>query len=240
MKRMADKTPTPHIGAKLGDIAETVIMAGDPLRVKFMADNFLDNPVQFNNVRGMLGFTGFYKGKRVSVMGHGMGMPSIGIYTYELYNFYGVKTIIRVGSAGSIQHDLHVGDLVIAMGACTNSNYACQYELPGSFAPIADFSLVREAVETCERLGYRYKVGNVFSSDVFYHENAHNDKWINMGVLAVEMEIAGLYMNAARSGNRALGICTISDHILTGEETTAEERQTTFTHMMDVAFSLID
>ena len=240
MKRMADKTPTPHIGAKLGDIAETVIMAGDPLRVKFMADNFLDNPVQFNNVRGMLGFTGFYKGKRVSVMGHGMGMPSIGIYTYELYNFYGVKTIIRVGSAGSIQHDLHVGDLVIAMGACTNSNYACQYELPGSFAPIADFSLVREAVETCERLGYRYKVGNVFSSDVFYHENAHNDKWINLGVLAVEMEIAGLYMNAARSGNRALGICTISDHILTGEETTAEERQTTFTHMMDVAFSLID
>ena len=237
---MADKTPTPHIGAKLGDIAETVIMAGDPLRVKFMADNFLDNPVQFNNVRGMLGFTGFYKGKRVSVMGHGMGMPSIGIYTYELYNFYGVKTIIRVGSAGSIQHDLHVGDLVIAMGACTNSNYACQYELPGSFAPIADFSLVREAVETCERLGYRYKVGNVFSSDVFYHENAHNDKWINLGVLAVEMEIAGLYMNAARSGNRALGICTISDHILTGEETTAEERQTTFTHMMDVAFSLID
>ena len=237
---MADKTPTPHIGAKLGDIAETVIMAGDPLRVKFMADNFLDNPVQFNNVRGMLGFTGFYKGKRVSVMGHGMGMPSIGIYTYELYNFYGVKTIIRVGSGGSIQHDLHVGDLVIAMGACTNSNYACQYELPGSFAPIADFSLVREAVETCERLGYRYKVGNVFSSDVFYHENAHNDKWINMGVLAVEMEIAGLYMNAARSGNRALGICTISDHILTGEETTAEERQTTFTHMMDVAFSLID
>ena len=237
---MADKTPTPHIGAKLGDIAETVIMAGDPLRVKFMADNFLDNPVQFNNVRGMLGFTGFYKGKRVSVMGHGMGMPSIGIYTYELYNFYGVKTIIRVGSAGSIQHDLHVGDLVIAMGACTNSNYAFQYELPGSFAPIADFSLVREAVETCERLGYRYKVGNVFSSDVFYHENAHNDKWINMGVLAVEMEIAGLYMNAARSGNRALGICTISDNILTGEETTAEERQTTFTHMMDVAFSLID
>ena len=237
---MVDKTPTPHIGAKLGDIAETVIMAGDPLRVKFMAETFLDDPVQFNNVRGMLGFTGSYKGKRVSVMGHGMGMPSIGIYTYELYTFYGVKTIIRVGSAGSIQHDLHVGDLVVAMGACTNSNYGCQYELPGSFAPIADFSLVRGAVETCERLGYRYKVGNVFSSDTFYSENAHNDKWINMGVLAVEMEIAALYMNAARSGNRALGICTISDHILTGEVTTAEERQTTFTHMMEVAFSLID
>ena len=240
MKHMVDKTPTPHIGAKLGDIAETVIMAGDPLRVKFMAETFLDNPVQFNNVRGMLGYTGTYKGKRVSVMGHGMGMPSIGIYTYELYNFYGVKTIIRVGSAGSIQHDLHVGDLVVAMGVCTNSNYAHQFELPGSFAPIADFSLVRGAVETCERLGYRYKVGNVFSSDVFYSENPHNDKWINMGVLAVEMEIAALYMNAARSGNRALGICTISDHILTGEVTTAEERQTTFTHMMDVAFSLID
>ena len=237
---MVDKTPTPHIGAKLGDIAETVIMAGDTLRVKFMAETFLDNPVQFNNVRGMLGYTGTYKGKRVSVMGHGMGMPSIGIYTYELYNFYGVKTIIRVGSAGSIQHDLHVGDLVVAMGVCTNSNYAHQFELPGSFAPIADFSLVRGEVETCERLGYRYKVGNVFSSDVFYSENPHNDKWINMGVLAVEMEIAALYMNAARSGNRALGICTISDHILTGEVTTAEERQTTFTHMMDVAFSLID
>ena len=237
---MVDKTPTPHIGAKLGDIAETVIMAGDPLRVKFMAENFLDNPVQFNNVRGMLGFTGSYKGKRVSVMGHGMGMPSIGIYTYELYTFYGVKTIIRVGSAGSIQHDLHVGDLVVAMGACTNSNYASQYELPGTFAPIADFSLVRKAVETCECLGYHYKVGNVFSSDIFYHENAHNEKWINMGILAVEMEIAALYMNAARSGNRALGICTISDHILTGEVTTAEERQTTFTYMMDVAFSLID
>ena len=237
---MADNTPTPHIGAKLGDIAETVIMAGDPLRVKFMAENFLDNPVQFNNVRGMLGFTGSYKGKRVSVMGHGMGMPSIGIYTYELYNFYGVKTIIRVGSAGSIQYDLHVGDILVAMGACTNSNYACQYELPGTFAPIADFALVRGAVETCERLGYRYKVGNVFSTDTFYSENAHHDKWINMGVLAVEMEIAALYMNAARSGNRALGICTISDHVLTGEETTAEERQTTFTHMMEVAFSLID
>ena len=232
-------TPTAHIGAKYGEIAETVIMAGDPRRVKFMAEKFLDNPVLFNNVRGMLGFTGTYKGKRVSVMGHGMGMPSIGIYTYELYNFYGVKTIIRVGSAGSIQTDLHVGDLVIAAGACTNSTYANQYELPGTFAPIADFELLRHAADTCDKMGYKYKVGNVFSSDVFYSENAHNDKWINMGVLAVEMEIAGLYMNAARSGNRALGICTISDHIITGEVTTAEERQTTFTKMMDVAFSLI-
>ena len=231
--------PTPHIGAQLGEIAETVIMAGDPLRAKFMAEKFLENPVEFNHVRGMLGFTGTHKGKRVSVMGHGMGMPSIGIYTYELYNFYGVKTIIRVGSAGSINMDLHVGDIAIAMGACTNSNYVNQYGLPGTFAPIADFALVRAAAEACERFGYNYMVGNVLSSDVFYDENPENEKWIKMGVLAKEMEIAALYMNAARSGNRALGICTISDHILTGEATTAEERQTTFTHMMDVAFSLI-
>jgi purine-nucleoside phosphorylase len=234
-----NNTPTPHIGAKFGDIAETVIMAGDPLRVKFMAETFLENAVEFNHVRGMLGFTGTYKGKRVSVMGHGMGGPSIGIYSYELFNFYDVKTIIRVGSAGSIQEDLHLGDLVVAMGACTNSNYAAQYELPGTFAPIADFGLARRAVEACEKLGYRYKVGNLFTSDTFYTENPHNDKWINMGVLAVEMEIAILYMNAARAGKRALGICTISDHIITGEVTTAEERQTTFTKMMDVAFSLI-
>ena len=219
------KTPTPHIGAQYGEIAETVIMAGDPLRVKLMAEKYLDNAVCFNQVRGMLGFTGTYKGKRVSVMGHGMGMASIGIYTYELYNFYDVKTIIRVGSAGSINNDLHIGDLAIAMGACTNSNYAAQYELPGDFAPIGDFDLIRKAVESCEKFGYHYKVGNVLSSSMFYHENPHTDKW--------------LYMNAARSGKRALGICTISDHILTGEETTAEERQNNFTHMMDVAFSLV-
>ena len=157
-------TPTPHIGAKFGDIAETVIMAGDPLRVKFMAETFLDDAVQFNNVRGMLGFTGTYKGKRVSLMGHGMGGPSIGIYTYELFNFYGVKQIIRVGSAGSLNMDLHVGDLVIAQGACTDSNYALQYGLAGTFAPIADFGLLRRAVEACDRLGYRYMVGNVMTS----------------------------------------------------------------------------
>ena len=232
-------TPTPHIGAQYGDIAETVIMAGDPLRVKLMAEKFLDNPICFNEVRGMLGYTGTYKGKRVSVMGHGMGMASIGIYTYELYNFYGVKTIIRVGSAGSINEDLHVGDLCIAMGACTNSNYGDQFELPGTYSPIADFELLRGAADACERMGYHYKVGNVLSSDTFYSENAHNDKWMNMGVLAIEMEATALYMNAARARKRALVILTISDHILTGEATTAEERQTTFTHMMDVAFSLI-
>ncbi|MBR0117340.1 MAG: purine-nucleoside phosphorylase [Prevotella sp.] len=233
------KTPTPHIGAQYGDIAETVIMAGDPLRVKLMAETFLEEPKLFNQVRGMLGYTGTYKGKRVSVMGHGMGIPSISIYTYELYNFYGVKQIIRVGSAGSIHPDLNIGDLAIAMGACTDSNYAAQYELPGTFAPIADFDLLRGAVDECERRGFHYRVGNVMSADVFYSENAHNDKWINMGVLAVEMEIAALYMNAARSGNRALGICTISDNIITGEALSAEERQNTFTNMMKVAFSLV-
>ena len=233
------KTPTPHIGAKYGEIAETVIMAGDPLRAKFMADNFLENPVQFNNIRSMLGFTGTHKGKRVSVMGHGMGMPSIGIYTYELYNFFGVKTIMRVGSAGSLREDLKLGDLVLAMGACTDSSYGMQFETPGTYAPIADFELLRGAADACDRFGYKYMVGNVMSSDIFYHDNAHNDKWINMGVLAVEMEAAALYMNAARSGNRALTICTISDSIVTGEQTTAEQRQTSFTHMMEVAFSLI-
>ena len=234
-----ENTPTPHIGAKFGDIAETVIMAGDPLRVKFMAENYLENPVLFNNVRGMLGYTGNYKGQRISIMGHGMGMPSMGIYSYELFHFYGVKTVIRIGSAGSLNLDLHVGDLLIAMGACTDSNYAAQFELPGTYAPLADFALLRKAADTCDALGYRYKVGNIITSDTFYSENPHDDKWINMGVLAKEMEVAALYMNAARAGGRAVAVLTISDHILTGEVTTAEELQTTFTKMMDVAFSLI-
>ena len=232
-------TPTPHIGAQYGEIAETVLMAGDPLRAKFIADNYIENPVQFNDVRGMLGFTGTYNGKRVSVMGHGMGIPSIGIYSYELFNFYGVKTIIRVGSAGAYHPDLHIGDLVIAQGACTDSNYGAQYELPGTFAPIGNFDLLRAAANACEARGINYKVGNILSSDVFYSDNPHADRWMKMGVLAVEMEASALYMNAARSGNRALAICTISDHILTGEVTTAEERRTTFTHMMEVALSII-
>jgi purine-nucleoside phosphorylase len=214
-------------------------MAGDPLRAKFMAESFLENPVQFNGIRGMLGFTGTYEGKRVSVMGHGMGMPSIGIYTYELFNFYDVETIIRIGSAGSYSRDLHVGDLIIAMGACTDSNYGKQFGLPGYFAPIADFKLLRGAAEACDRLGIRYKVGNVVSSDVFYADNPQADKWMKMGVLAVEMEAAALYMNAARAGKRALTICTISDHVLLGEATSPEEREKTFTNMMKVALSLV-
>ncbi|MBQ9892790.1 MAG: purine-nucleoside phosphorylase [Bacteroidales bacterium] len=231
--------PTPHINAKLGEIAETVIMAGDPLRAKFMAETFLENPVQFNSVRGMLGYTGTYNGKRVSVMGHGMGIPSIGIYTYELFNFYGVKTIIRVGSAGAYTTDLHLGDLIIAMGACTDSNYGSQFGLPGTFAPIADYDLLRGAADTCGKLGLNYKVGNVLSSDVFYGDTPTSDKWMKMGVLGVEMEAAALYMNAARAGKRALVICTVSDHIVTGEVTTSEQRRTTFTNMMKVALSLV-
>ena len=214
-------------------------MAGDPLRVKFMADTFLDDVVQFNDVRGMLGYTGTYKGKRVSVMGHGMGIPSIGIYTYELFNFYGVKTIIRIGSAGAYHKDLELGDLILAMGACTDSNYGAQYELPGTFAPIADFGLLRQAVESCEEHGFKYMVGNVMSADVFYSDHPQADKWIKMGVLGVEMEASALYMNAARAGKRALVICTVSDHVITGAVTTSEQRRTTFTNMMEVALSLI-
>jgi purine-nucleoside phosphorylase len=237
---MAEKTPTPHIEAKYGEIAETVIMSGDPLRAKFMAEHFLENPVQFNNVRGMLGFTGSYKGKRVSVMGHGMGIPSMAIYSYELFNFYGVKNIIRVGSAGSMNADLHIGDLMMAQGACTNSNYASQFLLSGMYAPIADFGLLRAAVEKAEELGYRYKVGNIYSSDIFYDENSGaTAQWQKMGVMAVEMESAALYMNAARYGGHALCICTISDSLVTGEVTTAKQRQNSFTQMMDVAFGII-
>ncbi|MBR1426664.1 MAG: purine-nucleoside phosphorylase [Paludibacteraceae bacterium] len=236
---MENQTPTPHIGAKYGEIAKTMIMAGDPLRAKLMAERYLDNPVQVNNVRGMLAFTGTHNGKPVTVMGHGMGIPSIGIYTYELFNFYDVDTIIRVGSCGARQTYVHLGDLVIAQGSCTDSNYAAQYDLPGHYAPIADFDLCRRAVEACERLGYAYHVGNVFSADIFYCEDPRKANWTKMGVLADEMEAPSLYMNAARAGKKALVICTVSDHILTGEATTAEERQNTFTKMMDVAFSLI-
>lgn len=234
------KVPTPHIEAREGEIADRVIMAGDPLRAKFMAERFLENPVQYNAVRGMLGFTGTYKGKRVSVQGHGMGMPSIGIYSYELFNFYGVKRIIRTGSAGSINAGVKMGDVVIGMGSCTDSNYASQYGLPGTFAPIADFGLVRAAVEKAEELGVRYKVGNILASDFFYGDDADSWKqWQKMGVLAVEMEAAALYMNAARCGGEALCICTISDSLVTGEACSAEERQTSFTNMMDIAFGII-
>ncbi|MBR5206712.1 MAG: purine-nucleoside phosphorylase [Alistipes sp.] len=237
---MAGKVPTPHIGAQLGEIADRVIMAGDPLRAKFMAENFLENPVQYNSVRGMLGYTGTYKGKRVSVQGHGMGIPSIGIYTYELFNFYDVKRIIRCGSAGAYHPDLKLGDVVFAMGSCTDSNYAQQFALPGTFAPIADFEMLRSAAAKAEELGIEYRVGNVMASDVFYGDNAEEwKKWQKMGVLAVEMEAAALYMNAARAGRSALCICTISDSLVHGTACSAEERQTSFTNMMKIAFDII-
>lgn len=234
-----ENCPTPHIGAQYGEIAKTVIMAGDPLRAKLMAERYLENPKLVNNVRGMLGFTGMYKGKEISVMGHGMGIPSIAIYTYELFNFYDVDTIIRVGSCGSRQMYVNLGDLVIAQGACTDSNYAAQFNLNGTYAPIADFDLCRRAVDACEKFGYTYHVGNVFSADSFYCEDERKTNWTKMGVLADEMEAPALYMNAARARKHALCICTVSDHILTGEATTAEERQNTFTKMMDVAFALV-
>ncbi len=235
-------TPTPHISAAPGDFGKTVLMPGDPLRAKFIAETFLENPVLVNNVRGVQGHTGYYKGVKVSVMASGMGMPAIGIYSHELYNAYGVENIIRVGSAGSIQEHIKLYDLVIAQGACTDSNFAQQFHFPGTFAPIADFTLLSAAVEAAKNSGATYHVGNINSSDVFYGDHAevpmgldtlYNQK--KMGVMALEMEAAALYMNAARYGKRALCICTISDHILTGEETTSQQRQTSFTTMMKVA-----
>ncbi len=229
--------PTPHITAKKEEIAKTVLMPGDPLRSKFIAESFLENPVLVNNVRGVQGYTGTWKGVPVTVMASGMGIPSIGIYSYELYNFYDVDNIIRVGSAGAFRDDLKVMDIVAGQGACTDSNFAHQFELNGTFAPIADFTLLSSAVEAAKELGIDIKVGNLLSCDNFYAPagNDSNDKWRDMGVMAVEMESAGLYMNAARAGKRALCICTISDHIYREEYLTAEERQLSFTQMIEVA-----
>ena len=233
-------TPTPHISAAPGDFGKTVLMPGDPLRSKFIAEHFLENPVLVNNVRGVQGYTGLYKGVRVSVMASGMGMPAIGIY-----NGYGVENIIRVGSAGAIQEHIHLYDLVIAQGACTDSAWARQFHLPGTFAPIASWELLQEAVKAASANGARYHVGNVNSSDTFYGDHVGVPEGLDslyglkkMGVMALEMEAAALYMNAARYGKRGLCICTISDHILTGEETTSEERQNSFTTMMKVALDV--
>jgi len=231
--------PTPHNQAKLGEIAPTVIMSGDPLRAKFIAENYLEDAKCFNEVRGMLGYTGYYKGKKVSTMGHGMGMPSIGIYTYELYNFYGVENIIRVGSAGGLGDDVKLRDIVIAMGACTNSNYAQQFGLPGTFAPIASYPLLEKAVHKAREMNLDVKVGNILTSDVFYEDIPTQKEWVKMGVLAVEMEAAALYMNAARAGKNALCICTVSDLPFTGEACTSEERQTTFTQMIELALEIV-
>ena len=227
--------PTPHNNAQIGQIAKTVLMPGDPLRAKFIAENFLENAVCYNEVRGMLGFTGTYKGKEVSVQGSGMGIPSIGIYSYELFNSYGVENIIRIGTAGSIADNVNLRDVIIAQSASTNSNYASQYNLPGTYAPTASYKLLKEACENAEKLGSTYHVGNILSSDTFYDDSDSLAVWQKMGVLAIEMEAAALYMNAARAGKNALCILTISDCPFKGLSTTAEERQTTFRDMMEIA-----
>ncbi|MBQ4353330.1 MAG: purine-nucleoside phosphorylase [Clostridia bacterium] len=228
---------TPHNTAARGDFAKTVLMPGDPLRAKFVAENFFTDARLVNNVRGIQGYTGTYKGCPVSVMASGMGIPSIGIYSYELYHTYDVDNIIRIGSAGSMQEHIHVRDIVFGMSACTNSNYVSQFGLHGTYAPTASYALLSAAVSAAQERGVRWHVGSLLSSDTFYNEDAAeaNEGWRKMGVMAVEMESAGLYINAARAKKNALAICTISDHLLTGEETTAEERQTTFTSMMEIA-----
>lgn len=233
--------PTPHIAAKKGEFADTVLMPGDPKRAKFIAENFLENAVLINDVRGVNGYTGYYKGKRVSVMASGMGQPSIGIYSYELYNFYDVKSIIRVGTCGGFDKDLHARDVIVALGACTNGNFASQYRLPGTFAPLADFGLAKKAAEECEKRGINYKVGNILSSDVFYDDANSGMDWAKMGVLGVEMESAALYCTAARAGKKALCICTVSDSFVYPEEnTSSDEREKSFTDMIEIALSIAE
>ncbi len=230
---------TPHIAANKGDIAETILLPGDPLRAKFIADTFLEDVVQFNGVRNMFGYTGTYKGKKISVMGSGMGVPSIGIYSYELIHFYGVKNLIRVGSCGAIQKDLKLYDVILGIGASTNSNYAHQYKLPGTYSATASWELLEKAKKVADKRGTHVTVGNILSSDTFYTEDTTEvDKWAAMGVLAIEMEAFALYCNAARAGVNALAILTVSDSIVNNELTTAEEREKSFTKMMEIALEL--
>ena len=231
--------PTPHIEAKQGDFAKTVLMPGDPKRAEYIAKTYLTDCVLVNDVRGVNGYTGYYKGKKVSVMASGMGQASIGIYAYELFKFYGVDNIIRIGSCGSLSRDLKVRDIVVAMGACTNSNFISQYRLPGTFCPICDYSLLKSACEVLDEKGYRYKVGNILSSDTFYDDASSGLDWAKMGVLAVEMESAALYATALRLGKKALCICTVSDSLVDpSDNTTSEERQNSFTQMMEVALEI--
>lgn len=229
---------TPHIEAEKGDFARTVLMPGDPLRAKFIAENYLGDARQVNGVRGMLGYTGLYKGEKVSVMASGMGVPSIGIYSYELFRFYDVENIVRIGTAGAVDERLSVGDVVIAMSAATNSNYAAQYRLPGTPAPTADFSLLMTAYQAAELLGKRVYVGSVLTSDTFYDDADSLREWQKIGILAIEMECAALYLNAARLGKKALTICTISDCPFTGESASSETRQTAFRDMMQIGLDM--
>ena len=229
---------TPHINAGIGDFAKTVLMPGDPQRSRFIAENFLEGARLVNDVRGVQGYTGSYKGEPVSVMASGMGIPSIGIYSYELYSFFGVENIIRVGSIGGLSPRVKLRDIVFGMSASTTSNFATQYSLEGVLAPTASYELLAPAIEEAKRLGVRYSVGNILSSDIFYNDNpASAERWRDMGVLGVEMEAAGLYMNAARLGKRALAICTVSEHLFTGEALSAEDRRSSFTDMMEIALN---
>ncbi len=229
---------TPHIKAAPEDFAKTVLMPGDPLRAKFVAENYLEGATLVNNVRGIGGYTGMYKGCRVSVMASGMGMPSIGIYSYELYNFFGVENIIRIGSAGGMQESVKVRDLIIGMSASTTSNFGVQYGLEGSYAPTASYELMKVAIEEADKIGVSYHVGNLLSSDIFYNADPKaSEKWTRMGVLGVEMEAAALYMNAAYAKKNALAICTVSDHLLTGESLDSDARQDSFTQMMEIALN---
>ena len=231
--------PTPHIEAKQGDFAKTVLMPGDPKRAEYIAKTYLTDCKLVNDVRGIKGFTGYYKGKRVSVMASGMGQPSIGIYSYELFAFYGVENIIRVGSCGSFDKDLHARDIIIAMGACTNGNFNSQYRLPGTFAPIASYDLLESAVQHTREKGVNFKVGNILSSDTFYDDANSGLEWAKMGVLGVEMESAALYATAARLSKNALAILTVSDSFIYPEEnTTSEEREKSFNQMMEIALEV--
>lgn len=233
------KTPTPHIAAGREQIAKTVLMPGDPLRAKFIAETFLEEAECVNSVRNMLGYTGKYKGKTVSVFGGGMGMPSVGIYSYELFNFYDVDRIIRIGTAGTISEKAALRDVVIGIGASTDSAYAHQYKLPGTFSAICDFDLAMAAVNAGRKMNIPTVTGNILSSDVFYDDDAGAfDKWKKMGILAVEMEAAALYMNAARAGKAALCLLTISDDIYNGQALSVEDRQTGFTDMMKIALEI--
>lgn len=235
---MAEKS-TPHINPKGVDIAETVLLPGDPLRAKFIADTYLEDVVQFNSVRNMLGFTGTYQGTPVSVMGSGMGMPSIGIYSYELINFFDARNVIRVGSIGAMQKDIDLYEIIVAASASTDSNFLEQYNLPGTYAPTASWTLLKAFMDEADRKGKKVHVGNILSSDVFYNaDNTVNERWARMGVLGVEMESAALYSIAAYAGANALGVFTVSDNLFTGARTTAEERESAFTDMMELALPL--
>lgn len=238
MAKKLDMIPTPHIAAGPDDFAETVLMPGDPLRSKFIAENFIEEPVLVNNIRGVQGYTGRYKGKKVSVMASGMGAPSILIYSHELFNFYDVENIIRIGTAGSVREDMNVGDIAIGIGACTDSNFADCLGFAGNYTPVCSYDILRKATDKADELGIGYKVGNLYSADVYYDETMNMNELHKMGVLAVEMEAAALYANAAKAGKNALAICSISNSILTGYEMPPEERQSKFTDMMKLALEI--